>query len=119
MASQGTRSGQEMPMYTREVFEILKQCAADGSIITYGHLARRVWGADAAPWSVLDALNYIRDDVCLPQKLPCLWMLAVSSSTKLPGDGAMRGTGVKLRSQQHWAEIARQVYAYDWSEMCL
>ena len=105
-----------MPEHTPEVFEALKQCAADGSIIAYGDLARRVGAAGAGPLSMSEPLNYIRDNVCIPRELPWLWMLAVNNSTKLPGDGAMRGTGIKLRNKQHWGEIVRPVYAYDWSE---
>lgn len=117
MASQAAHSGQEMPIFTREIFEVLKQCATDGNTIAYGILANHVVGANARAESTFRALDYIRDNICLPRELPWLWMLAVNQRSGKPGSGAWRGTGTKLRDEDHWNEILRSVYAYDWSNI--
>ena len=116
MTSRATYSSQELPPYTLEVFEELKRCAADGSTITYGILAKNVGGVGARPESVFPALNYIRDHVCLPRELPWLWMLAVNRKGQ-PGGGAWTNTGVTLRDDEHWNEILRSVYECDWSDI--
>lgn len=104
-------------MFTHEIFEVLKQCAADGNTITYGNLAKRVGGVNLPPNITFPALDDIRDKVCLPRELPWLWMLAVNQRSGRPGSGAWRGTGIKLRDEEHWSEILRSVYAYDWSDI--
>ena len=103
-------------MFTHEIFEVLKQCAADGNTITYGNLAKRVGGVNPRPEITFPALNYIRDKVCLPRELPWLWVLAVNRGGQ-PGNGAWKGTGTKPRNDDHWSEILRSVYAYDWSDI--
>ena len=105
-----------MPPHTREVFEVLKQCAKDGGTIPYGKLATRVGGAGARAESVFPALNYIRDRVCLTRDLPWLWVLAVNQDSERPGPGAWRNTGVSLRDDDHWGEIVGRVYGRDWSK---
>ena len=108
----------EMPPHTPEVFEVLKQCAADGDTIPYGKLAARVEGSGADARSVLPALDYIRDCVCLPCDLPWLWMLAVRQGKNQPGPGAWNNTGGKFSGGGQWGEILRKIYAYpDWSEI--
>ena len=119
MTSRATRSGQELPPYTLEVFEVLKECAVEGTTIPYGVLAKRVGGVGARAESVFPALNYIRDHVCLPRELPWLWVLAVNQTRDRPGPGAWRGTGIKLRGDEHWDEILGRVYAEEWSEIDL
>ena len=122
MASQAT-SQWSGPPHTPEVFEVLKQCAADGDTIGYGRLATRVAGSGADPRSVLPALDYIRDHLCLPCDLPWLWVLAVSQATDRPGKGAWKDTGVNLgnainpRNAQLWSDILQRIYAYDWSDI--
>ena len=106
----------EMPQYTPEVFEVLKQCATDGDTIAYGELATRVGGS--GPSSVFSALDYIRDDTCLPRDLPWLWVLAVSRGTSKPGAGAWTNTGItKPKDELHWSAILRAVYAYEWTDV--
>ena len=117
MASQATSQWSEDLQHTPEVFEVLKRCATDGSTISYRDLAERVGGV--GPSSVFPALDYIRDDVCLPFSLPWLWVLAVNQGTGRPGNGAWRNTGVRLRDDEHWGEIIGRVYAYDWTNVKL
>ena len=111
------------PPHTPEVFEVLKQCAADGGTIAYGRLATRVVGVGARAESVYPALNYIRDHVCLPRALPWLWVLAVNQATDRPGPGAWKGTGVDFRGDDddddRWGGIVGPVYAYDWTDVIL
>ena len=117
MASQATRSGQGLPPYTLEVFEVLKECAKEGTTIPYGILAKNVGGVGARAESTYPALDHVRDKVCLPRELPWLWMLAVNQEAGKPGRGAWKNTGDKPGDDERWNAILRSVYAYDWSDI--
>ena len=118
MASQATRSGQEMPMYTREVFKVLKQCAADMTTISYGDLAEQV-GIHHLKINL--PLGYIRDKVCRKHGLPWLSVLAVNADRRRPGDGWLPPKGIEIAEQQDrerlWRGMVLQVYGYDWSKV--
>lgn len=116
MTSRADHQRSDLPPYTCEVFEELKRCATDGSTIAYGKLATCVGGVGARAESVLPALDYIRDHVCLPRELPWLWMLAVNRYGQL-GKGAWKHTGVTVRDDERWITILRSVYTYDWSDI--
>lgn len=72
-----------MPAKTPEVFDYLKQCALEMRTATYGEIAQAV--KRSIPFFNQE-LDYIRDEICIPQGLPWLSALAVNTKTRMPGD---------------------------------
>ena len=103
-----------MPAKTPEVFDYLEQCALEMRTATYGEIGEAV-GIQARFLNL--ELDYIRDEICIPQGLPWLSALAVNAETRMPGDRWLPG-GVFV-SADHlptvWRGIVLQVFAVDWS----
>lgn len=116
MAKDTTAQPKKMPKHTPAVFDVLKQCAADMTTISYGDLAEQVGTHHRV---VLRPLGYIRDELCRPHGRPWLNMIAVNGKTKRPSEGATASTGVEIDGERWWRGMVLQVYAYDWSEVDL
>ena len=105
-----------MPAKAPEVFDYLKQCAREMRTATYGEIEEAV----KRPARFLDQeLDYIRDEICIPQGLPWLSALVVNASTRLPGAGWLPNEVAV--SHDHlptvWRGIVLQVFAVDWSKV--
>ena len=105
-----------MPAKTPEVFAYLKQCAREMRAAPYGEIGEAV----ELPARFLNRqLDYIRDEVCIPQGLPWLSALGVNAETRLPSAGWLPD-GVAV-SDDHlptvWRGIVLQVFAVDWSKV--
>ena len=105
-----------MPPKTPEVFDYLKQCAREMRTATYGEIGE---GVELPPRFLNRQLDYIRDEVCIPQGLPWLSALAVNAETRLPSAGWLPD-GVAV-SDDHlptvWRGVVLQVFAVDWSKV--
>ena len=105
-----------MPAKTPEVFDYLKQCAREMRTATYHEIGVAVGLPER---SLNRQLDYIRDEVCIPQGLPWLSALAVNTKTRMPGDRWLP-EGVAV-SDDHlptvWRGIVLQVFAVDWSKV--
>ena len=105
-----------MPTKTLEVFDYLKRCASEMRTAPHGEIGDAV----GLPAQFLNQrLDFIRDEVCIPQGLPWLSALGVDAETRLPSAGWLPD-GVAV-SDDHlprfWRSIVLQVFAVDWSEV--
>ena len=105
-----------MPTKTLEVFDYLKRCASEMRTAPHGEIGDAV----GLPAQFLNQrLDYIRDEVCIPQGLPWLSALGVDAETRLPSAGWLPD-GIAV-SDDHlprfWRSIVLQVFAVDWSEV--
>ena len=102
---------------TEGVFEYLKQCAAEGRTAPYGEIAKEVGLPKAL--CVMPHLDYIRDEICIPRKLPWLTVLAVNRRTRVPGFGWFPDD-TATRDDRLLAFLGGTVllvFATDWSEV--
>lgn len=98
---------------------VLVRCAEERRTITYTELGQRIGGVAPRPLSW--PLEYIRDHVCRPRKLPPINVLVVKIATKMPGPGFLReGTDGVSRTEyrRRFEELRDQVFAYDgWRDL--
>ena len=119
MARDVSRPTGQMPRDTPAILNVLKQCAADKTTITYTDLVK---GTSIQRQNVGEQLSYIHEQVCLPYGRPWLCVLAVSKKTGCPSPGIARATGVSFQGADGarlWCEKVREVYTYDWSDVDL
>ena len=100
---------------THNLFNLLKQCAAQGVTLTYTEVEHRT-GIHKQDFS---QLTYILENVLLPQGLPRLDALVVRRDTRIPGEGfwvreAQPDPDLRLL---RWMELRDEVFAYDWSDI--
>ena len=108
----------EAPKNSHEVFQYLKSLAEQMRVETYGEIAAAVGkkqGRKIAAISLKYPLGFIRDRICRPRGLPYLNALAVSVSTRLPGDSFLPegvAFGNEERILRRGAMIS--VFCYPW-----
>ncbi len=98
------------PPKTREVFEVLRQCALDVRKITYTELGKEVGVPAQGPWPQLTAVHTL----CVERGLPWLTALVVRKDTGKPGSD-WTGTwtnGEPLEWELIWRMSIGQVFAF-------
>ncbi len=109
------RRHRKTPKYTREILTLLKECAAQRELITYGEIERK---AGLIARAVPGPLRFIEDEVCRPYGRPWLSALVVNKRTRRPGQAfAPEGQSVTPDNYQWWRELVQCVYNFDWSEV--
>lgn len=73
------------PARTREVFDVLKECAEYMYTESYGEIANRV---GLAPSGIGYQLGWIRDNICRRHGLPWINLLAVNKEEWFPGESS-------------------------------
>ena len=108
-----------MPAKTPEVFTYLKQCAREERTAEYGEIGDRKDVNLQPAFRLIPLLNYIRDEICVPQGLPWISALVVNKETRLPGNGWLpEGTTIaNAHLPLFWRGIVLQVFATDWSKV--
>lgn len=105
-----------MPAKTKEVFDCLKMCADQMRPIIYDEIGDNV---GLASTDVSSSLDYIRDVICRPRRLPWISALGVNSATRMPSEGWLpNGVAIKVdHLPMFWRGVVLQVYAVDWSKV--
>jgi hypothetical protein len=108
----------DAPKNSREVFQYLKLLAEQMRVETYGEIASAVGkkhGRKIAAIGLSYPLGFIRDRICRPRSLPYLNALAVSASTRLPGDSFLP-EGVAFGEEERilWRGTVISVFCYPW-----
>ena len=106
----------KVPAKTREVFELLVRCSNEMRTITYGELAEH---AKLDPSGIGLQLGFIRDSICRDRGYPWLNMVAVSTSTRRPGDAFLPpGVSAGPRDEELlWRGMVIQVFSFDWKNI--
>lgn len=108
----------DMPVKTSAVFTYVKKCALEQRTVTYGEVGGAV---GLMPFAMDAQLDYIRDVLCSPRKLPCLSAIVVRKDTRIPGEGFMLD-GMTIHSKGFrpwWCGVVQEVFATDWSAVNL
>lgn len=98
---------------TREIFDFLKQCAAEKRIVTYTEVGDKV-GLIAR--AVSNPHLYYIGGECSQRGLPPLDALVVREGSRLPGAGF--NGGVPVTREEHNAMVS-EVFIRDWSNVNL
>lgn len=107
----GTTQTGAIPPQTREVFDFVRACAAEGRLTTYSEVARAT-GFMAQETSA--PLRFIWRRVCEAEGLPHLNAIVVNHKTKRPG----KGYSLAL-DEARWRAMVERVFAYDWSAVTI
>ena len=104
------------PAKTKEVFEVLKECAEHMYTESYGEIAGRV---GLAATGLGFQLGWIRDHICRKHGLPWINILAVNKETWFPGEeflpAGLKGSDDDRRTL--WRGMVLHVFAYDWRKV--
>ncbi len=104
------------PAKTKEVFDVLKECAEHMYTESYGEIAKRV-GLTAA--GIGTQLGWIRDNICRRHGLPWINLLAVSKEGWFPGEAFLPAefSGTDEDKRTVWRGMVLHVFAYDWRKV--
>ena len=103
------------PAKSQQVFDYLKQCAADMRTVSYGEIAK---ACGLAPAGIGYQLGFVRDEICRKRGLPWLSAIAVNADTRRPG-GSFLPEGIALGDDgdRLWRGMVLHVFAYDWTSV--
>ena len=111
----------EAPKNSQAVFEHLKVLAKKMRVESYGEIAAAIGeneGRQIAPVSLNYPLGFIRDKICRSRGLPWLNVLAVNSTTWLPGDNFLpQGLAFGDDEKVLWKGSVLAVFGYDWESV--
>jgi hypothetical protein len=101
------------PARTREVFEVLRECAENMYTESYGEIAHRV---GLAASGIGYQLGWIRDNICRRHGLPWINLLAVNKEEWFPGESFLPEgfQGSEADQRTLWRGMVLHVFAYDW-----
>lgn len=104
------------PAKTKEVFDVLKECAEYMYTDSYGEIAGRV---GLAPSGIGLQLGWIRDNICRKHELPWINLLAVNKDEWFPGESFLPEgfEGTKEDKRTLWRGMVLHVFAYDWRKL--
>ena len=98
-----------MHLRAQAAFALLKQCAQENRVITYGELGALIGMSPRR----LGGPLYDIQDACRALEVPAITALFVLANTRLPSTGFKSARGRNPRSELQ--AILNRIYAFDWT----